>query len=336
MSKPRILVTHPLVFLTGEDLSRRFDIRQLDSELPIGDEQLKREISDKDGAVCFLTDRFNIDVLRAANDLKVISSVSAGLDHIDLAEATARGIYVTNTPTELTNSVAEFAIAIMLALSRRITEADGIVRSGQWKGGWGLTYMLGSELKGKSVGIIGLGRIGTAVAKKLRGFDVSLSYCSRTRKMEIEKSLGIQYLSLDDLLSGSDHVIVCVSLNDQTRGMIGQRELLLMKKSAYLVNVSRGQVIDEESLVKVLREEKIAGAALDVFPKEPIGKHHPLVQLKNVLLSPHIGSATEEARRAMVLSAIENLTAIFEGIEAPNMANPEVMKKRPLKAVKML
>lgn len=336
MGKPRILVTHPLVFLTDEDLTRRFDIRQLDSELPIGGEQLKHELAGKDGAVCFLIDRFSADVLQATNDLKVISSVSAGLDHIDLAEATARGIYVTNTPTALTNSVAEFAIAIMLALSRRITEADAIVRSGQWKGGWGLTYMLGSELKGKSVGIIGLGRIGTAVAKKLGAFDVSLSYCSRTRKIEAEQSLGIRYLALDDLLSISDYVIICVSLSDQTRGMIGERELLLMRESAYLVNVSRGQVIDEASLVKVLREKKIAGAALDVFEKEPIGNDHPLAQLKNVFLSPHIGSATKEARRAMVLDAIENLTAIFEGIEAPNIANPEVMKRRPLKVVKML
>jgi len=336
MTKPRVLVTHSLVYIGKEELASRFDVEQLVSEAPVKERELKEKLKGKDGVICFLTDKFNLPVLDSASELKVISSVSAGLDHVDLKEATRRGIYVTNTPRALTDSVAEFAVATLLAIAKRIPEADEIVRSGGWKGGWSLTYMLGPELKGKTLGIVGLGRIGSAVARKVGGFGLRVVYHDIVEKPEIENELSINFMPLEGLLAESDFVVLCVSLTDQTRGMIGAHQLGMMKKTAYLVNVSRGPVVDEKALVKILKEGRIAGAALDVFAKEPIGKSHPLTSLDNVVLTPHIASATVEARRAMALRAFDNITSLFKGIAPTDLANPEVMKIRPLDQLKML
>ncbi len=340
MTKPRVLVIHPLVFVGRGELESEFIVEQLQWQLPAKEQELREKIKAKDGVICFSMDIFNREVLQSADELKVISSVSAGLDHIDLAEATKRGIYVANTPRAPTDSVAEFAIASLLAIAKRIPEGDRMIRSGRWKGPPkgkpGLTYMIGPELKGKTLGIIGLGRIGSAIARKIKGFGLRILYYDIAKRREIEKELDIGATSLERLLMESDFVALCVSLTAQTRGLIGARQLGMMKRTAYLVNVSRGAILDEEALARVLKRGRIAGAALDVFATEPIRKDHALASLENIVLTPHIASATLEARRAMVFQAVENMTELFKGIVPMDLANPEVMKKRPLDQLRML
>lgn len=340
MTKPRVLVIHPLVFVDRDELESKFVVEQLQWELPAKEQELKEKIKAKDGVICFSTDIFNREVLQSTDELKVISSVSAGLDHVDLVEATKRGIYVTNTPRALTDSVAEFAIAVLLAITKRIPEGDRMIRSGRWKGPPkgrpGLTYMIGPELKGKTLGIVGLGRIGSAIARKVKGFGLRVFYYDIVKRPEIENELGIRSMSLERLLMESDFVALCVSLTAQTRGLIGARQLGTMKNTAYLVNVSRGPIVDEGALARALKRGRIAGAALDVFATEPIRKDHPLASLDNVVLTPHIASATLEARRAMVFQAIDNITKLFEGRIPMDLANPEAMEKRPLHQLRML
>ncbi|MGC8832364.1 MAG: NAD(P)-dependent oxidoreductase, partial [Thermoproteota archaeon] len=241
-----------------------------------------------------------------------------------------------NVPGVLTNAVAEFALALLFAVSRRIVAADRFLRNGLWRVAWSPTFMLGQEISGKTLGIIGLGAIGKAVAERARGLNMRVVYYSRTRKTDVEKTLDIGYLPFNDVLREADFLIISTALTRETVKMIGENELRSMKPTSYLINISRGAVLDEKSLVKALKERWIAGAALDVFEKEPIEPGNPLIGMDNVVLTPHMASATFEARRRLAETAAENIVSVLSGRLPPSLLNPEVLKIRPLEEIKIL
>jgi lactate dehydrogenase-like 2-hydroxyacid dehydrogenase len=258
-----------------------------------------------------LTDRVDGQLLDQAPALKVVSQMAVGVDNIDVAACVARGIAVGHTPDVLTETVADSAFALLAAVVRRLPEGEREVRSGRW-GPWDPFHLAGRDLHGTVLGIVGMGRIGAAVARRARGFDMEVLYSS-TRPVTGEG----QHVSLDVLLSRADHVILCTRLDESTRGLIGAAELAAMKPSAYLVNVSRGPVVETAALVEALTGGRIAGAALDVTDPEPLPAGHPLLQLDNCLVVPHIASASIRTRTAMATLAIDNLIAGLEGRELP-------------------
>ena len=338
MAKPKVYVTR-IIPEPGLKILREagLEIELHESkEWPPKREELIEKVRDKDAVLCLLTDKIDAEVMDAAPNLKVISTYSVGFDHIDVEEATKRGIYVTHTPGVLTDAVAELTVGLILSICRRILEADKIIRTGQWNKPWNPFFLTGMELKGKTLGIVGFGRIGRAVAKKMSGFEMRILYYDVRRDEKAEKELGAQYADLETLLKESDIVSLHVPLTKQTYHMIGEKELKLMKPTAYLINTARGAVVDTEALVKALKEGWIAGAALDVFEQEPLPSDHPLTKLENVVLTPHIGSATVEARSRMAELAAKNLVAVLKGEMPPALVNPEVLKVRPLEKVKML
>ena len=312
--KPKVIVPagkQEEVFMTLNDVAEvRF--------IPLTDrERLFEELRD---AVALVADTAPIDeeLLERAPKLRIVARFGVGYDNVDVEACTRRGIYVTYTPNVLSDAVADLTIGLMLCLSRNIIRADRYVRS-RWAVEGGFNFPLGLDLEGKVLGIIGLGRIGYAVASRAKAFGMEIIYYDIVRKGEAEEKIGVRYVEFEDLLKSSDFVTIHVSLNEKTRGMIGERELKLMKPTAYLINTSRGPVIDEEALVKALKEGWIAGAALDVFVEEPLPLDNPLTKMENVILTPHIGSATKETRRRMALVDIENIRAVLEGRVPPNL-----------------
>jgi glyoxylate reductase len=271
------------------------------------DELLKR-VAGVDAIVCLLTDAIDAAVLDAAGpQLKVVANVAVGYNNIDVAACRARGIAVTNTPDVLTNACADFTWGLILAITRRLGEGERVVRAGKW-GGWALDYMLGMELRGKQLGLVGLGRIGRAVAEKAPAFGMSVAYTARTTT----DLPGATQMPLDRLLATSDVVSLHCPMTAETRHLIDQKALTRMKRTAYLINTSRGPVVDEAALAWALKERLIAGAALDVYEKEP-EIHQGLMPLENVLLIPHLASATTETRTAMADLAVTNAIAVLNG-----------------------
>ncbi len=336
--KPKVYVTRKLPSKRAMDLLFKYlDVDLREEEVPPSKEEMIAHLEDKDALLCLLTDKVDAETIRSAPKLKVISTYSVGFDHIDVEEATTRGIYVTNTPGVLTEAVADLTWALILAITRRIVEADRCVRTpGCWRIGWAPDFMLGMELNGKTLGIIGLGRIGTAVARRAKGFGMNIIYYDVIRREDLEKELGVKYVPLKELLKEADIVSIHVPLTKETYHMIKEEELRLMKPTAYLVNTARGAIIDTNALVRALKEGWIRGAALDVFEQEPLPADHPLTKLKNVVLVPHIGSATYETRAKMADMAVDNLLSVLAGKRPPNLVNPEVFKIRPLEKVKMI
>jgi glyoxylate reductase len=274
------------------------DLDLYDGPSPIGEAELAARLQGKHGLVCVLTDRVTANVLDRARDLKVVSNIAVGYDNIDVAAARSRGIVVTNTPDVLTEATAELTWALILAVTRRVVEGDRLVRRRGWKG-WALDFMLGTELRGKQLGIIGRGRIGKAVAAKAPAFGMTAVFAKHD-------------MSFDQLLVSSDVISVHTPLTPETRHMFDRRTLARMKRTAILVNTARGPVIDEEALAWALRERLIAAAGLDVYEREPI-VHDALLELENVVLAPHLGSATRETRTAMIDLAVNNVLAVLEG-----------------------
>jgi glyoxylate reductase len=261
-------------------------------------DELLRRVADKDALICLLTEQIDRDVFEAAPALKIVANIAVGYDNIDVAAARQRGVVVTNTPDVLTQAVAEFTWALILGIARRVAEGDRLVRSGAWKG-WGLDFMLGTELRGKQLGIVGAGRIGRAVAAKAPAFGMRAVFARHD-------------MSMDELLVSSDVISIHTPGTAETRHMINRKSLIRMKRSALLVNTARGTIVDEEALAWALDERLIAGAALDVYEKEP-AVHPALLKHENVLLAPHIGSATRETRTARAELAIRNLLAVLDG-----------------------
>lgn len=291
---------------------------------PVPRDVLETEIGEVDGLLALLTERVDRNLLEATPRLKVVANMAVGFDNIDVTECTRRGIVVTNTPGVLTETTADLAFALILATARRIPEADRYLHQGQWKT-WSPMLLTGVDVHEATLGIVGLGRIGEAVARRARGFSMRVLYANRSARPEVEDALGIERRSLDELLKSSDFVSIHVPLNDSTRHLVGERELALMKPTAVLVNTSRGPVVDEDALYRALKERRIFGAGLDVFETEPVGSDNPLLELDNVVLLPHIGSASIATRTKMAVMAATNLVEVLSGQRPQNPVNPEAL-----------
>ncbi len=333
--KPHIFITRRLPGPCFRKFFDEFDVDLWEEWRHPPYEVLLEKIKEVDGLVSLLTDKIDCRLLEegAKHRLRIVSQYAVGYDNIDIECASKLGIYVTNTPHVLTESTAELTWALILATNRRIVEADRYVRSGEWYRsgtGWHPELLLGMELHGKVLGIVGFGRIGRAVARiGAKGFGMKVLYYDiRRAPEEVEKDIGAKYVDLDTLLREADIVSIHVPLTKETRYMIGEEELRKMKPTAILVNSSRGAVIDTNSLVRALKEGWIAGAGLDVFEKEPLEEGHELTKLRNVVLAPHIGSATREAREKMTCAVLENLLKFKNGEVPPNLVNKDVVGGR--------
>jgi glyoxylate reductase len=287
---------------------------------------LLEKVRGKDGILCLLTDTIDREVMEAAGPkLKVIANYAVGYNNIDVEEATRRGIMVTNTPGVLTETTADLAWALMMSVARRIVEADRFVRAGKFRG-WEPMLLLGTDVYGATLGIVGFGRIGQAMARRALGFDMTVLYYDLQRASEeIEQKYRVRFTPLPELLQTSDFVSLHVPLTKDTYHLIGERELRMMKREAYLINTARGPVVDEKALVRALREGWIRGAALDVFEREPEVELE-LLELENVVLAPHIGSASYATRTRMAEIAAQNLVKALQGEIPPNLVNPEVLR----------
>ncbi len=291
------------------------------SELPPGRDELLEAARGVDGVLSTLTEQIDAGFINAAGDrLKVIANMAVGYDNVDLKAANERGIIVTNTPEVLNETTADTAFMLMLAAARRLGEGERIVRSGRWEA-WGPKMLLGPDVWGKRLGVLGFGRIGRAVARRAKGFGMEICYWSRSRKEEAEEELGARYLELDELFETCDFFSIHTPLNEETTHLIGAEELRKMKPMAVLVNTSRGPVVNEDALAEALEDERIFAAGLDVYEEEP--KVHPkLLELENVVLAPHIGSASIETRNKMAVTAGEDLRAALRGEQPKNPVNP--------------
>jgi glyoxylate reductase len=284
------------------------DVKAWDSPVPPSKTWIKENIRDADGLLCSLVNRIDREVIDEAEKLKVISTFSVGYDHIDVNYAKSKKIRIGYTPEVLTDATADLIFGLMLAAARRIVEGDKLIRSGKWNQPWTPDFMLGTEVSGKVLGIVGMGRIGKALIKRAKGFGMKVIYNSRTKK-----DVDIEFVDLDYLLKESDFVVLAVDLNPTTYHMVNRDFLEKMKRSAFLINASRGKVIDERSLTEALKSGIIRGAALDVFEEEPTSPDNPLIELENVVLTPHIGSATHETRQKMAEVSVKNLLAGIKG-----------------------
>ena len=293
---------------------------------PIPREALLQKVKGLDGLLCLLTEKIDDELLDAAGpSLKVISQMAVGYDNIDVAAVTARRIPIGNTPDVLTDATADMALALLMAAARRLVEGDKFVRAGQWKT-WSPNLLLSTEVTGATLGLVGFGRIGQAVAKRARGFDLRVLVHSRTRQPELESRLGVEYVDFETLLRESDFVSIHTPLNAVTRGLFSEPQFRQMKPTAILINTSRGPVVDQPALYRALKDGLIAGAALDVTDPEPIPPDEPLLALDNVIIVPHIGSATVQTREKMAVLAAENLLAGLRGERLPNCVNGEVYR----------
>ena len=324
MFKPRVYVTRQ-IFPDALDLIEKFaELELWPDDEPPSPERLMEAMSNVDGAIINVMDRIDAPLLDAAPKLRVLSQVAAGLDNIDIPEATKRDIMVGYTPGVLAKSTADLAFALLLAVARRVVESDKWVREGNWKISHHPMFWLGSEVNGSTLGILGLGGIGLEMAKRGLGFDMKVLYHSRTRKRDLEKEYGLKYASFKRVLAESDFLSIHVPLTPQTNHFIGEKQLKMMKPSSILVNLSRGPVVDTDALHQALTKGTIAGAGLDVFDPEPVPTDHPILGLDNVVVLPHIGSASNRSRRDMHLLAARNLVAGLNGNRLEECANPEV------------
>jgi len=328
MAKPRIYITRPLPEPAMRILEGAVEYRMWDREdEPVARESLLREVVDVDGVICLITEKMDAEVIDRMRRSTVIAQVAVGIDNIDVAAATRRGIFVTNTPGVLTETTADMGWAILMATARRVVEGDKFTRSGRWKT-WELMGFTGQDVHGATLGIIGLGRIGAAIARRARGFAMTILYNNRRPADALGAEVGARYVSLDDLLRQSDFVMVSCALTAETRHLIAERELGLMKPTAVLVNIARGPIVDQRALYRALVDRKIWAAGLDVFEAEPVPMDEPLLKLDNVVVPPHLGSASTATRIKMATMAAENCLAGVSGRVPPNVVNPEAAERR--------
>lgn len=323
--KPAILISRTLSDEAIALARQRAVVDLHAGDAPLPKPELIARLKDKEGLVCLITDRIDAEVLAAGPRLRVVANVAVGYDNIDVAAASARKIVVTNTPEVLTETTADFAWALLMAVARRVVEADQYVRAGRFSR-WELLIFLGGDVHGKTLGVMGFGRIGKAVARRARGFGMRIVYHDAVRAdAASERELGATFVDKATLLGESDFVTLHVPLLPETRHLIDAAELRMMKRTAYLVNAARGPVVNEAALAQALSEGWIAGAGLDVYEEEP--KIHPgLLNLPNVVLAPHIASASIETRVKMATLAVENCLAVLEGKPPRTPVNPEVLR----------
>lgn len=331
-SKKKVYVTRRILEPALSILSTECQVTLNKKPRPPSRKEILKNIVGKAGILCMLTDHIDAHVMdKAGSSLKIISSYSTGFEHIDIKEATARGIYVTYTGDILAEATADLTFALILACARNIVTAHEYIKNKKWKSVWSPDLMLGYNIHGTTLGIIGLGRIGSAVARRARGFDMKVIYHNRKRNQQLESELNATYAELDELLAQSDFVSIHTSLDSASHRLIDSTKLRLMKKTAFLINTARGQVVKEVDLVRALKHNQIAGAGLDVFETEPLLGSNPLLKMKNVVLLPHIGSATYQTRSNMAEVAAKNLLDVLAEKE-PNskfLVNPEVRNVRP-------
>jgi lactate dehydrogenase-like 2-hydroxyacid dehydrogenase len=324
VGKPKVLSTRPLFEAARKILNEHFEVEYWKDPERISRHELLKRVADKDALVCLLTERVDEELLDAAPKLRIAATVSVGHDNIDLAACTKHKVVATNTPGVLDDTTADFAWTLIMAVARRLLEADAWMRSGTWPG-WDLDQLCGSDVWGKTLGIIGFGRIGRGVARRSHGFNMRVIYHDAQRvSPEVEKEFHAEFVELDRLFAESDFISVHVPLLPSTRHLINARNLAKMKPTAFLINTSRGPVVDEAALAAALQAKKLAGAGLDVYENEP--KAHPaLIERKDVILAPHISSASVETRTKMAVMAAENVVALFQGKRPPNALNPEAL-----------
>ncbi len=323
MGKPRVLVTREISVEALARLKERFVVDSNQKDLPVSPRQLLQKLKGKDGLVSGPTDVVNDEVLAKRPQLKVVCNVAVGYNNLDVAAATRRGVMMTNTPGVLDDTTADLTWALILGAARGLATADRTVRTGKWKR-WRMMDFLGQDIYGKTIGICGFGRIGRGVATRAMGFNMKVLYASRSRASEsVEQAFRASYVDKDTLLRESDVVSLHLPLLPETRHYIGARELSLMKKTAILVNVARGPVVDEKALVKALKAGRIFAAGLDVYEHEP-ALAPGLAALPNVVMTPHIGSGTVETRLKMSNMAVTNCIAGLTGERPPNLLNPDV------------
>ncbi len=326
MTKPRVFVTRRLVGDGVSRLAAEVNVELWPDDDPPPNDVLVSEAQISDGLLVNIADRVDAQLLEAAPNLRIVSQMAVGYDNIDVFTATHGGVLVTNTPGVLTDTTVDMAFALLLAQARRLPEGERAIKQGTW-GNWRPWFLLGHDLRDKKLGIVGLGAIGLAVARRAQGFGMQILYTSRSRKTEAEAQLGLSWRELPELLAESDYVSLHVALSDETRGMIGAPEFALMKPEAVLINTARGGIVDQPALVQALREGSIGGAALDVFDTEPLAADAPILGFDNVIVAPHLGSATVETRTRMADLAVDNLLAYFRGERPPHPVNPEVLAR---------
>ncbi|XP_077504896.1 glyoxylate reductase/hydroxypyruvate reductase-like isoform X1 [Amblyomma americanum] len=320
--RPTVLVTRHDVAKEALDLlTDKCDVEVWNEDKPISRSALLQKIAGKDALFCLVTEKVDSELLDAAgSSLKVVGTMSVGYDHIDISQCTKRRVAVGNTPHVLTDATAELGIALLLATARRLFEAHQAIGSGEWaKQAWSPTWMCGSEIRGSTVGIVGMGNIGFGILERLKAFKASkFLYFSRAHKPAAE-ALGAQFTRLDELLKLSDFVIACCALTPETKGLFNKEAFSMMKSTATFINISRGQVVDQDALYEALSSGKIRSAGLDVMTPEPLPVDHPLLKLPNCVILPHIGSAATETRTAMAVLTAQNILAALDGINMPAM-----------------
>ncbi len=324
MPRPRILATRPLFEEARRILQEKCQVEYWSEPGRISRQELAARVQDKQGLVCLLTERIDETFLNTARELRIVANVAVGFDNIDVPACTKRAVAATNTPGVLDETTADFAWALMMAVARRLGEGETLARSGNWSG-WDLDQLVGTDVWGKTLGLVGFGRIGRAMARRASGFKMKVLYTDVARVSEdLEKEMNAEYRDLDTLLAQSDFVSVHVPLLPETQGLFTSAKFTRMKPTAFFINTARGSVVDEAALVYALESKKIAGAALDVYEKEPF--IHAGLKRPNVVLAPHLASASLETRTKMACIAATNVRDFFDGKRPANILNPEVLK----------
>ena len=314
MKKKRVFLTRTLHDFALKELKKRYEIEVHSGEIPIPRKKLESKIKDIEGLICFPYDVIDSKLLENAKNLKIISTYSVGFDHIDTKYAKKNKIRVGYTPEVLTDATADLAFSLMIDVMRRVSEGDRIIRKGNWSQIYGAYDYVGTDLQEKTLGIFGLGRIGSTLAKRAKSFDMKIVYNNRKRVSKTkEKFLGVKYVTFDKLIHQSDIISIHVPHTPQTDKLFDKKILKKMKKTAFLINTARGKIINEKDLIESLKKKTIAGAALDVFESEPIGKNHPFTRIQNITLAPHIGSSTKETRAKMAEITVKNLHLGIKG-----------------------
>lgn len=324
MPKPRLYATHPLFEPARKILDANSQIEYWSAPERPPREEVLRRVKDREGLISLLTEKINEEFLGAAPNLRIVANVAVGYDNIDVEACTRRGIAVTNTPGVLDETTADFAWTLLMTVARRIGEGEALARSGQWKG-WNLDQLCGADVWGKTLGLVGFGRIGRAVARRASGFNMKVIYTDAVRAPEeVERSVSAEFRDMDALLAEADFISLHVPLLQETRHLFNAGRFAKMKRSAFLINTARGPVVDEAALVAALESKQIAGAAIDVFEREP--EIHPGLKRANVVLTPHQASASIETRSKMAVMAANNVVSFFKGQRPANILNPDVLK----------
>ncbi|MGG1676855.1 2-hydroxyacid dehydrogenase [Neobacillus sp. NRS-1170] len=321
--KPYIYITRKLPEAMIEAMQQKYEVKMWEHEdIPVSKEVLYAEAKKADALFTMLSDQIDEQILTDGNRLKVVANLAVGFDNIDVKTASIEGVAVCNTPDVLTDTTADLTFGLLMAAARRIVEAAEYVKEGKWKS-WSPMLLAGHDIHHKTIGIVGMGKIGETVAKRATGFDMEILYHNRTKKPEMEQQLGAKYVSFEELVEKSDFIVCLTPLTPETKNLFSREVFSGMKQSAIFINASRGPVIDEQALFDALTAGEIAGAGLDVFEREPINRDHPLLSLPNVVALPHIGSSSVETRTAMMKLCVENIMAVLEGNMPKTLVNKD-------------